>query len=166
MHKGFTLVELLLYTIIAASIMLGASLLFAALLQSQVKYQVVNEVERNGIFVMEQLTQTIRNADSILSPVTSTAAASLSLNMPGITSDPTLFDSAGNAIRITVGTTSTMAITNNRVSVTNLQFNNLTRTGAPGAIRIWFTLSATVSSTLSEYQYAKTFTGSATLRQP
>lgn len=163
-RQGFTLVELLLYTAIAASLLLVVSLFFSMLLETRVKQQAIAEVEEQGLAAMQQILQDARNAESILSPATSTAAGTLSLNMPGTAVNTVAYDSTGGALRVTRGTTSTMALTNARVSASDVAFTNLSRTGTRGTIRAEFTLQYAASTTRAAYIYNKRFIGSATIR--
>lgn len=54
---------------------------------------------------------------------------------------------------------------NSRVTVSNLTFTNLTRAGTPGNVRIQFTLTHINPSGRNEYDFSKTFYGSASLRK-
>lgn len=164
MRKGFTLVELLLYTAISASLLLMLSLFFHTALETRVKQQAIAEVEEQGTAAMQQLLQDARNAESIISPATSTSAGSLTLNMPGTAINTVVYDSAGGALRIMRGTTSTMALTNTRVSVSDVIFTNLSGFGTRGTLRAAFTLAYAASTTRAEYMYSRRFIGSATMR--
>src|SRR3989338_6871109 len=72
--NGFTLIELLLYVGIASIILLVTSLFLSTLLQSRIKNQTIAEVEQQGLAVMQLITQTARNADSVNSPDTGASA--------------------------------------------------------------------------------------------
>jgi prepilin-type N-terminal cleavage/methylation domain-containing protein len=163
-RKGFTLVELLLSTTILASLLFVLSLFFSLVLQARVKQQTIAEVEEQGRAVLRHMAQDARNAESILSPVTSTAGTALSLDMPGTGVGTIIYDAAGGALRVMRGTTSTLQLTNGRVLATDVTFTNLSRTGTRGAVRMEFTLSYAASSTRQEYIYSKRFTGSASIR--
>jgi len=52
------------------------------------------------------------------------------------------------------------------VTVSGLTFQNLSRSATPGTVRIQFTLTHVNPAGRNEYSFAKTFIGSATLRQP
>lgn len=164
--QGFTLIELLLYIAIASVILLTTAGFLATLLSARVKHQTIAEVEGQGRVAMELILQTIRTAELITLPATSTSASSLVLNVVSGGLDPTIFDSSGGIIRSTEGAGASVALTNTRVSATNLMFLNLSRAGTPGAVRVSFTLSLVNSSGRNEYEYSKTFYGSASLRQP
>lgn len=163
-QKGFTLTELLLYISIVGAVILSISGFLFLLMQSRVKNQTISEVEQQGIQVMQLVTQTGRNAEAITSPAVGTGSASLTLDVITAVSDPTIFDLSGNAIRIKEGTGSAIPLTNSTVTASGLTFQNLSRAGTPGTIRIQFTLTHINPSGRNEYDFSKTFYGSATLR--
>ncbi len=138
-QKGFTLIELLLYVSIVGAIIFSVAGFLSLLMQSRVKNQAISEVEQQGVQVMQLVTQTGRNATNI--------------NFSSV------FDLSGGTIR-----QNTIALTNSRVVASNLTFQNLSRTGTPGTIRVQFTLTHINPEGRNEYNYSKTFYGSASLR--
>lgn len=165
-NNGFTLIELLLYVAISSVILLVISLFLQTLLESRIKNQTIAEVEQQGLQVMQMIMQTARNAEVITSPAQGASAASLTLDVITGASDPTILDLSGSSIRIAEGAGSPVALTNLRVTASGLTFQNLSRGGTPGAIRIQFTLTHVNPDGRNEYNFSKTFIGSATLRQP
>lgn len=164
--EGFTLIELLLYVSITSIILLVTSLFLSTLLQSRIKNQTIAEVEQQGLQVMQIVTQTVRNADTINSPAQGTSAASLSVNTIITGNNPTVFDLGSGTVRIKEGVATAVTLTNSRVTASGFSFYNLSRNGTPGTIRIQFTLTHVNPEGGNEYSFTKTFTGSATLRQP
>ncbi len=138
-QKGFTLIELLLYVSILGAVILSITGFLFILLQSRVKNQTISEVEQQGIHVMQIITQTGRTASSI--------------------NFTTAFDLSGGTIR-----ENAIALTNSRVVASALTFTNLSRANTPGTVRIQFTLTHTNPSGRNEYDYNKTFYGTATVR--
>lgn len=162
---GFTLVELLIYIAVAAVILLALSQFFALALSIRVKAQSVAEVEQQGTLVLTKMTQIIRNATAITTPITGATSTSLTLTVSTGTNSPTIFDVASSILRIKEGTANAISLTDSHVAVTNLIFSNLTDGSANGSIQIQFTLSKLNSSTTTnEYNYTQNFRGSATLR--
>ena len=138
-NQGFTLIELLLYVSIVGAIVLSIAGFLSLLMQSRVKNQTIAEVEQQGAAVMQVITQAGRNASGI--------------------DFTNAYDLSGGIIR-----ENTVALTNFRVVASNLTFQNLSRAGTPGTIRIQFTLTHINPSGRNEYDYNKTFYGSASLR--
>ncbi len=162
-QRGFTLFELLIY-IALASILIGAiSTLLFITLNARVKNQTIGEVEQQGSLAMRMITQSIRNADAITSP-TSSSASTLVLDVVTVADDPTVFDLSGTTLEKTAGAAPAVTLTNNRVEVSDLTFTNISQSGAPGTIRIQFTMTHVNTSGRQEYSYAKTFYGTANLR--
>ncbi len=165
-QKGFTLVELLLYVAIAGIILLTISLFLQTLLESRVKNQTIAEVEQQGLQAMQLITQTLRNAAVINSPSTGTGTTTLSVNTYTGANNPTVFDVSGGVLRVKEGAAAAIPLTNSRVTVSTLSFQNFSRSGTAGTIRIQFTLSYVNPSGRNEYSYSQIFYASASLRQP
>ncbi len=158
--------ELLLYVGIASAVLLSTSLFLATLLEARVKNQVITEVEEQGAQAMEVMTQAARNAEAVNAPAPAGSAASLSLNVVTVANDPTVFDLSSGVLRMTEGAGSAVALTNDRVVVSSLAFQNLSRSDTPGTVQIQFTLTHINPEGRGEFAFQKTFIGSATLRQP
>jgi len=164
--SGFTLIELLLYIAISSLMLLMISFFLMMIIQSRIKNQTMSEVEQQGLQVMQIIKQTIRNAESIISPSQGETSTTLNLDVINVADDPTIFDSSGGVIRITEGVGSPISLTNSKVMVSNLSFRNLSRANTPGIIRIRFTLEYINSTDRNEYSFTKNFYGSASLRYP
>ncbi len=67
------------------------------------------------------------------------------------------------SLQIKEGTGGVMPLTNDKVALTGLNFKNLSRSGTPGAVQVSFTISRVNTSGKNEYDYQKTFTGTAAL---
>lgn len=165
-QKGFTLIELLLYMAVSGIVLLALSVFFSIILQARVKNETMAEVDQQGAAVMAALTQTIRNAQEISLPVPGVSAASLTLVVDDVGLTPKVYAVSGEVMTVTEGAASPVALTNSHVIVSELLFENLTSAGSPGNIKVTFTLSRVTVSGRHEYDYARTFVGSASLRQP
>ena len=161
---GFTLIELLLYIGLSSAMLLTVSIFLSVILQSRVDNQVVSEVEQQGWQVMNIITQTIRNSEVINSPMAGSSASQLSLNVSDISLSPTIFSLSGTAILMAEGSNLPVNLTSSRIESSNLNFDNLSITNTPGTVRITFTLKHINPENKKEYDYTKTFYGSASLR--
>ena len=161
---GFTLIELLLYIGLSAGMLLAISIFLSVILQSRVDNQVVSEVEQQGWQVMNNITQTIRNSDIINSPAIGGSGAQLSLNVSNVSLSPTIFNLSGTTIFITESSNSPVNLTSSRIEASNLNFDNLSIADTPGTVKISFTLKHINPENKKEYDYTKTFYGSASLR--
>jgi type II secretory pathway pseudopilin PulG len=162
--QGFTLIELLLYFAIASGILMVTSLFLSVLLQSRIKGQVIMEVEQQGWQVMEQINQTIRNSTAVNTPAIGATSNFLNLSVTTPAKSPTVFNQTGNALQIVEGASLGVKLTNDRVVISNLQFNNLARTGTNGLVRVQFTITHLNPNNRYEYNYSQTFYGSAARR--
>ncbi len=163
-QKGITLVELLLYIALVSAMLLVISTFLAMLLQSRIKNETIAEVEQQGVQVMQIITQTARNAEDITSPTVGNSGSSLTLDVVDAGDDPTIFDLSGGAVRITEGVGSAVDLTNSHITVSGLNFYNLSRSETPGTVRIQFTITHVNPEGRNEYDYNKTFYGNASLR--
>lgn len=163
--KGFTLVEFLLYFTISTMTILLISFFLFEVLRFRLKSQTIAEVEQEGVQVMQIITQTARNSEAITSPTLGDSTPTLTLDVVDILEDPTLFDISSGVIQIKEGAGLAIPLTSsNRVTASNLSFYNLSRASTDGTIRIQFTLAHLNPENKFEYDYTKTFFGSATLR--
>ncbi|MEI8103722.1 MAG: prepilin-type N-terminal cleavage/methylation domain-containing protein [Candidatus Moraniibacteriota bacterium] len=164
--SGFTILELLLYVSIASIMFVAITVFIATLLESRVKNQTIAEVEQQGLFAAQMMTRIIRNADTLSTPTIGTTGTSATLTVIDGAKSPTVFDLSGGVIRIKEGAGSATALTNSRVTVSGLSFQNLSRAGTQGTLRIQYTVTSNNPSGRFEYQFQKTFITTATLRQP
>lgn len=161
---GFTLIELLLYIGLSSAMLLAVSIFLAIVLQARVDNQVVAEVEQQGWHVMTAMAQTIRNADLINAPIAGASGGQLSLNTSDALLNPTVFSLSSSAIFLVEGSGSPINLTSSRIEASNLNFDNLSIDDTAGTIRISFTLKHINPENKKEYDYTKTFYGSASLR--
>ncbi len=165
--KGFTLIELMLYVAMVALMMLFLFSFLQFLLESRIKNQVIAEVEQQALQVSQRMNQVIRNAASITSPATGANASSLVVAVLSAPLSPTTFDLNTGAIRIKEGAAGISTnLTNSQVLASGLVFYNLSRSSTPGTIRWHFTLTYDNPDNRQEYNFSKTFFGSATLNKP
>ena len=164
-QSGFTLIELLLYVSIVGSLLMAIGFFLALSTDSRIKNQSANEVNQQGTAAMELITQTIRNADSITSPAAAATAASLNVSVPTASLSPTVFSLSGTALQIKEGTAAAVPITNSDVQISSLTFKNLSRASTPGTVQVSFIVSRTNPGNRNEYDYQRTFTTTASIRQ-
>ncbi|HTE58610.1 MAG TPA: prepilin-type N-terminal cleavage/methylation domain-containing protein [Verrucomicrobiae bacterium] len=161
---GYTLIELLLYISIAGILLLAVTSFFQLTLDARAKSQTIMEVDEQGTALMEYITQTVRNADSITTPVAGATGSSLTIAVPTAGLSPTIFDLTGTTAQVKEGVATAVALTNNKVQISSLTFKNLTRGGTFGAVQVSFTVTRVNTSGLNAYDYSKTFTTTVALR--
>lgn len=164
-QKGFTLVELVLYVSICSILLLTISSFLPFLLDARIRSQSITEVNQQGFQVMSLITQTIRNGRSIQSPGIGVSSSTLSITTGNAVLNPTIFDVSSTTVRIKEGSKSAVHLTNSRIRVSGLTFQNVSSgSSTEKIIRISFTIDSINQGGRSEYTFTKSFTGSATLR--
>lgn len=164
--SGYTLIELLLYVSIVGSLLTAVSLYFSTSTEARVKNQSIAEVNQQGAMAMETITSAIRNASSITAPTAGNSGSSLTLVVYTGADSPTIYDAPSSVLRSKKGAAAAVDLTNSKVQITGLSFTNLTRAGTPGIVRVSFTISRVNPNNVNAYDYTKTFTASAALRDP
>lgn len=145
-NTGFTLIETLVYVAIF-SIFVGSLVYFLNLMTtSRINNQRTLEVNNQGNDAIRIITQSVRNADSINNPSVSSTSSSLELLTSNPTTSPTIFSEIDGVLYITEGGGSPVALTNNKVAISNLVFSNLSLPGTPGSIQVRFTMASIVSN--------------------
>ncbi len=163
--KGFTLVEMILYVSLCAIILLVLATLLSYLLSARVKSQAITEVNQQGFQVMRMMTQTIRNGKSLQVPSIGTSSSTLSITTGNPLLNPTVFTASGTTVVIKEAGNSAIPLTNSRVKVSSLLFQNISSASSTERIiRISFILEYVNPEGRGEYSFSKTFSGSATLR--
>lgn len=165
-RRGVTLIELLLYVSLSAIILMVSSVFLTLLLRSRVKNQTIAEVGQQGIQIMQIMTQTIREAETINSPTAGSSSNTLSLTMPNSALSPTIFQLSEGEIIMQEGVNPVVTLTSSRLEATSLNFQNLTRVATPGNVRIEFTLNHNNPEGVNEYSATKTFINTSSLRRP
>jgi Tfp pilus assembly protein PilW len=164
-QKGFTLVELVLYVSICSILLLTISSFLTFLLGARVRSQTITEVNQQGFQVMSLVTQTIRNGRSVQIPSMGVSSSTLSITTGNALLSPTVFDLSSTTIRIKEGSKNAVPLTNSRVQVSALTFQNISSgSSTEKIIRVSFTIDSVNKGGRSEYVFTKSFSGSATLR--
>lgn len=161
MQRGMSLVETLIYVAIFSIFVVGLAGFSNSLGSARLHSQVVFEVNDQGSHAIKTITQTLRNAIQVNSPTIGTGGTSLSVVTHSPASSPTVFSESGGVLYVTEGSGSPVALTNNKVVVSNIAFSNLSRPNTPPIIKIHFMLTGISAKD----PYSVTFDGSGALRK-
>lgn len=159
--KGFTLIEMLLYTVIAGSLLLAITFFLSLLIQARVKNQTMNQIDQQGLQAMQIISQEIRNAKSISAPLSGVVGQELQLTN---FSDQVVIFSVVSGTIIMSENGEVFDLLSASIGVKDLTFTNLADSNNK-AIKIQFDLETFNSSTRSEYSYDQTFYETAVARQ-
>jgi len=161
--KGFTLIEFLIYiAIVGVILVIIVGFLWNTIL-GNIKETCYQEVQQNTRFALAKITQEIKKATGINSPLPGDSSNSLSLTMATTHLNPTVFDVVNGKLRITQGSGTSYYLTSDRVRVGSLQFTNLSYSETPGTIRIEMTLDHINPGNRTEYQASVSLKSSVTL---
>jgi prepilin-type N-terminal cleavage/methylation domain-containing protein len=170
-EAGFTLIELLLY-IALVSVLLTASISFTwNVIYGRVKSHVQQEVSQNLRLVSQRINYELRNAQKI----NSVSATSLCLESADTARNPTriylnngqLWIGWGGGGTTCATTTNAEPLTSKEVSVTALNFTNLsTGTLSSQHIRYNVTIESVNPQNRVEWEMSRSLAGSAELRVP
>ena len=157
---------MLLYVSICSMLLLSLSLFVTFLFEARIKNQSIADVNQQGTQVMYMITESIRNASSVEIPSVGGASSTLSLTVENGLLSPTVFTVGSGTVMITEGSNFPVPLTNSHVTVTGMSFKNISSlSSGDRIIQISFTISYNNSSGRNEYDFSKSFTGSATIRQ-
>jgi hypothetical protein len=113
---------------------------------------------------LQTIAQVVRSASSISAPATGVTDTSLTLIVPTAGVSPTIFSVNSGALQVKEGSGASVSLTNNKVTVSGLSVQNVSRSGTYGAVQISFTVSRINSGNRNEFDYQKTFTTTMSVR--
>lgn len=161
--RGFTLIELLLYIGTAVVLLSILSVFISGMFSARVKHQAIQEVDGSGFQILTQLTHAIRDAQDVVAPLIGTASTSVTLTRTQPEYDPTTVYLASTTLYMKEGNSTPVMMHGPHIRMTDLRFTNSAQDQTPGLVTFQFTLHH--SGNRQEFDYSKTFYGSAALRQ-
>lgn len=161
-EKGFTLIEMIIYIGIF-SMLIGTILIFLnTISSSRINNQILLEVNNQGSSVVRIITSNIQNGISINNPNMTMGADTLSIETADTNTNPTIFSTINGVLYIKKGTDEEIALTNNKVQISNLIFTNLSRPDTLGVVQIYFKLNGLDHNNII---YSSDFYGSSSIRK-
>ena len=161
---GVSLVETIIYIGIASIMFVAITSFVILILDSRNRNFAINEVEQQGVYVMNFITQNIRNSVGILNPERGESDTDLSIDVSDFSLDTTNFFFSDNSISIKRNNNASEKITSSKVIVSDLSFENLSKSDSYDSIGIEFTIEYANPSEKDQLNYSKTFYGSASTR--
>ena len=164
-QQGFTLIQMALYIAVSSIILFTASGVLINLLELKEKARVTAEVDQQGQFVLQKISQLVRNAEAITAPTPGSSGASLTLDVVTAGDDPTVIALSSGTVQITEGAAAAVDLTSSQVEVTSLTFENASTANSDyGSIRVTIAIEHSSTSNRNEYSYAQTMQTSISLR--
>jgi len=159
--NGFTMIEIIFYLAIIAVLVFASFFVLNTINQSRLKNQIISEVDYQGMLISQTLAQEIRNAKSI----NLDNQNELILQSDNIEKNPIVFNVSDGNFYIKEGSQERIKLNNSRVSVASLQIKNNSVSEKYESIKFSFVIAYTNKSGLPDYNYSKSFYGSASTRQ-
>lgn len=136
-ERGFTLLETLIYMLVAGVVLSFATLFFFQLVTTQVKSAAIAEVTRNARFALTRVTIELREAQQINfgASVFGSSPGTLSLMTSNPATDPTDFFVSGGALMIRRGVDAALPLTSSKVEVIDFTLEDLSTLDRTRAVR-------------------------------
>ena len=158
-QSGFSLLELIIYTAIISTV---SAVFIATLIQLNLGWnrsKTESEVQQNLRLVMENISQSVRSASSVIAPGAGSSGNTLQLKVDGQTIQYSL---NGTALEKQTGANPAEAITTDAVRVTYLNFTTIQNTAVSNstvaATSTQFALTIEYNSDSAQFQYAQSAT--------
>lgn len=148
---GFTLIEVLIYTVIFAISAVFLVGILAAITRVQSRQSSINEVNAQIGFVDKTIQRLVREA-SLIDMTAGESTTTLTLRMASSTLDPTKIyvDASNTAVYIQEGTGTAQALTGSNVKVNNFLVTKYENPGGPTIVQVDLTLEYITTSPQQE----------------
>ena len=153
-----------MYIALTSIVMLILVGFMTVLFQGRERSRTVTDLDSNAQTIMQEIIQTARNAEVINSPSAGVTASTLSLSVLDGTLDPAVYELSSGNLTVNEGASGPLNLNSETVTVSALSFQNLSRPGTRGIVRIVFTLTYANPSNEPVYNFSRTYYGSAALK--
>ncbi len=162
--KGFTLLEVMLYVVISASMLFAVVSLYQLVIEHQAAFYAETRVGASGTNALRVISDAVRRAESVVEPNPQVITDTLILAMEDPTRNPTMFQLSNGAIVMQEGAEEPISVTSSDVEVYALQFENVTTTDVSSSIHIEIGAEYGLNSGRETSDVSRTFYGTATTR--
>lgn len=142
-RSGATLVELLLYVTLMAMMSSTVLPLLFSSTESRQRQDAIALVEQSGAQIMQQITQSVRDAERVIYPAFGGTGTILVLQTDSEASNPTIFARSSGAIIMVTGTATT-TISTTLVGATSFLVDNVSPAADKNAVAVSFNLRRTI----------------------
>lgn len=153
MKKGFTVLEVLVYTAIFTLVVGAFITMLVAITQVQTRQSASAEVEQQSQFLLQQLQYYIQGA-SLVELVQDTATSTLKLRMTASSTDPTIITLNGGVVYLQQGSGAQQPLTTNKVSVSNVTFTKRSNAPSHDSVDVAFTVAYNTSNVTQAFSQA------------
>ncbi len=162
-RKGFSLIEILVYTAIIGIIGTLLNGILISLLKIQNRQTASTEVNQQINFVLLNIQRLVRQS-VLIDMATNTPTSTLTLRMADPAKDPTLIYKTGTAIYLKEGASSEVLLTTGDVNADDLQFTKIY--SATNYASVQFTISLSYNTQNPQRAYSKTITSAVAHPNP
>ena len=155
------MIEMVLYIAVVTVVISALGFFTAESYNIRARNQIITEVEQQGILVAKNISSAIREAETVVEPLVGTSSGTLWITSIEPLKNPTFFSLSDQAIFVSEGGASPIALTNSRVIVSDLNFKNLALPDTSDSIEFVFTLTYQNPNNYAVYDYSQTFYGAA-----
>ncbi|MDP3975629.1 MAG: hypothetical protein Q8P95_01810 [bacterium] len=143
--RSFTLVEMLLSSVIVVIILGAITMFFLNIVVGKQQYLIRQELAYNSQFVTRHVTAALRAAQGVNEGASTFGShpGTLSVIMSEAGENPTIISSSGSDLTLQRGSGPTLSLITNKVTVANLIFNFATPNNTPGIVTGTVTLQST-----------------------
>ncbi len=159
------MVETLIYIALVSGIVLAATSFAWNIIDSRAKSYAIHEVEQNGHYCMEKITQVIRQATAIQQPAAGAAQDRLVLATDNPSTNPTTIAFTGDTITIQEGSQEPLVLLADTVKAEEVVFTNMSSAGGRSQhIRFRLGLEHDNPQGRQSWEFNDSFTTSVELR--
>ena len=165
-NKGFTLIEFLLYSIIVTATTGALIAIGINIMKVSAKVSVVEEVNYNGKMIIDEITSSVRESESIVYPSPGVQGEYLTLEMKIDTNNPVGFtkNEITETLIMQTGNDLFTTMNSNLTKIGEIKFSNVSYPGSPGTLKIEIDVMYRNLTGKEEYDFQKTFYTTENLR--
>lgn len=164
-QNGFTLIEALVYIALVSGILITATTFAWNIVNSRTIAFTAQEVEQNGRFIMQKISQTFKEANKINAPLIGNSDNTIIVELDDAGSEIVTITQSGNNIQYQYNSDPVVELNSDLVNITNLQFSNLSTTnGSSRNIVVSFSISHVNPNNRPEWSYTQDYQTSIELR--
>jgi len=147
--KGFTLIEVLIYSALIAMIISGSLIAVYQIIEGSDSIQNKIIIEQEANFLLSKIRWALTGATAIISPTIGLASSTLSINKANYSENPIVFDLNSNNFRIKQGSGNPTILNNQNIAINNLIFEHLAANGSgPEGLKISLTVNNKLFTTI------------------
>lgn len=150
--RGTTILEFLVYIAVIGLVLTTATMFLSEMVRGGAKVRAGAESAWNARFAVSRIAAEVREATGVNtgSSVFGTHPGTLSLSTANGATNPTIFDFSSGVLTVKQGAGAAVALTNSKVVVTDLIFDNVSVSGKTRAIKITLKVMSKNADALTE----------------